>query len=425
MKRKGFKKGAASFYIVAFSTLILMILATSFAAVIISSLDRTTNDDLSQSAYDSAMAGIEDAKLAFYSYQNCMAQENISPDCATIINEMHNPDCDMVRDMLKRSGSNRADIQENVGGNKNIDNNMEQSYTCAIINDSLSDYRSTLSASNMTKVVKARFEGLEASEIKKVEISWYSDVGNVFNYGNYNGSSVSFAPSSTGASVPPTISVALVQTVSPFSFSDFDMTKGNQTNRGMVYLVPTGSALASGKTANYKGAYKNGRNYIGTEGFLTSNDKTMTNTNLPYAVYCPRNVESEFACTATIEIPDPVGASASTPRSNDTFMFVVGLPYGKPSTDFAMKFYCADGLECGPNSGNNGMAQNQARLKGVQVEVDSTGRANDLYRRVITRLENTDDYALSIMGPLELLGSAGGFSLNKNDIVTTEWNFTN
>ena len=48
-----FKKGAASFYIVAFSTLILMILATSFAAVIISSLDRTANDDLSQSAYDS------------------------------------------------------------------------------------------------------------------------------------------------------------------------------------------------------------------------------------------------------------------------------------------------------------------------------------------------------------------------------------
>ena len=56
------KKGAASFYVVAFSTLILMIIATSFAAIIISEVTRTSNDDLAQSAYDSAMAGVEDAK---------------------------------------------------------------------------------------------------------------------------------------------------------------------------------------------------------------------------------------------------------------------------------------------------------------------------------------------------------------------------
>ena len=70
MKRRT-KEGAASFYVVAFSTLVLMIIATSFAAIIISEVTRTMNDDLSQSAYDSAMAGIEDAKLAFYNYQNC------------------------------------------------------------------------------------------------------------------------------------------------------------------------------------------------------------------------------------------------------------------------------------------------------------------------------------------------------------------
>ena len=56
MNKPKFKKGAASFYIVAFSTLILLIVATSFAAVIISEITRTSNDDLSQSAYDSSMA---------------------------------------------------------------------------------------------------------------------------------------------------------------------------------------------------------------------------------------------------------------------------------------------------------------------------------------------------------------------------------
>lgn len=97
--RNQFKKGAASFYIVAFSTLILLIVATSFATIIISELNRTLNEDLSQSAYDSAMAGVEDAKLAYYSYQNCVANEGGSSDCNTIKSIIDDPskwNCDMV-----------------------------------------------------------------------------------------------------------------------------------------------------------------------------------------------------------------------------------------------------------------------------------------------------------------------------------------
>ena len=70
------KKGAASFYIVAFSTLILVIIAVSFTTVILSELARSVNDDLSQSAYDAALAGIEDAKVAFANYQECKSGGN-------------------------------------------------------------------------------------------------------------------------------------------------------------------------------------------------------------------------------------------------------------------------------------------------------------------------------------------------------------
>ena len=49
MKAK-FKSGAASFYVVAFSTLILTIIAASFATAIVAEITRTANDDLSQSA---------------------------------------------------------------------------------------------------------------------------------------------------------------------------------------------------------------------------------------------------------------------------------------------------------------------------------------------------------------------------------------
>ena len=82
--KEKFKKGAASFYNVAFSTLILIIIATSFAVAIVAEVTRSSNDDLSQSAYDAALAGIEDAKLTFMNYQNCINSGTTYPDDSSV-----------------------------------------------------------------------------------------------------------------------------------------------------------------------------------------------------------------------------------------------------------------------------------------------------------------------------------------------------
>lgn len=442
MKKQNYKNGAASFYIVAFSTLILMIVAMSFAAVIISEVTRTSNDDLSQSAYDSALAGIEDAKLAYFNYQNCKAQdEHLTPvkpaDGATDLTCQNiawyvekSDDCDMVAKILGRDVTESGvDIKES----NTSDNNMAQMYTCVKMTDTLSDYRSTLSSSNMIKVLRAKFDdGVHASQIKTVKISWYADLDKAFNYKNFdkNSGKVTF-PRLSGVSgfTPPVISFTFLQTAPQFTLSDFDSTIGDRTNKGTLYLVPANDKDKA--AANVDGNHR-GTNYgvgvsgeevslINAQALLKSNNKTKENE--PYSVYCSADSDSEFACSAEITLPKPVNGE----RNDDTFVFVIGLPYGAPSTDFSLAFFCDVGQCASANpEGDDPGSATQAKLKGVQVQVDSTGRANDLFRRVETRLEDTNSFALSLMGPLELFGQSsdgGDSALKKDYAVTCEYDF--
>lgn len=443
-----FKKGAASFYIVAFSTLILMIVAASFAAVIISEVERTSNNDLSQSAYDSALAGVEDAKLAYYNYLNCKAQgieaqapdNNGTLDCKEIIwyveTETEETNCDMISEILGRTGGESKAAQIIETNTPDVDNNMQQFYTCATMNDTLDDYTATL-GSNMIKVVEPKFDpdaGVHASNINSIRISWFSkkDAENLgyTDYTNFSKTAgvtfPSLTASATGglapkASAPPTISLALVQAAEGFSVDDFDTTEGSRTNRGMLYLVPTNDESAEeGTHASY---IKAENNYIDAEdGFLKSNDKTKE--NLPFLVTC--NDDNEYYCSATIILPKPIGGE----RADDAFMLVMGLPYGRPDTTISLEFFTDNGES---SISNPDAPESRVQLKGVQLEVDSTGKANDMYRRVTARLEESDS-SLSIMGPLELFNSGGngggsgseatnGVALNKNYAVTCEYDF--
>ena len=453
-KNKKFRKGAASFYIVAFSTLILMIVAASFAAVIISEITRTSNDDLSQSAYDSALAGVEDAKLAYYSYENCKGTPAAEPNkdntitCGEMVWYMENPSCDMVGNMLGRTKDDVVAVEE-VNTGAGASNNMQQYYTCVEVQDSLKDYRSTLSSSSMIKAMRAKFDDEQetnpeakiANKISKVKVSWYADSDSSTNitskdYTNIteSGNGVTF-PSLVGekAATPPTISLTMVQTGLSFDINSFDKTIGNTTNRGMVYLVPTSdkTKASTDVAGNSNGSFESSidANVIGSDAFLKSNDKTAQ--NLPYKVYCGGTTEgNEFACSATIDLPRPIGGT----RNSDTFMFVVGMPYGKAGksdkVSFLLEFFCESASQkCGQQTiiGEDGQEKTediaQANLKGVQVQVDSTGRANDLFRRIETRLEDMDSLSLSIMGPLELLGESGGTALTKDYAVKCEYNF--
>lgn len=422
---KRFRKGAASFYIVAISTLILVIVAASFIGVIISEITRTSNDDLAQSAYDSALAGIEDAKLAYYSYQNCKnnskyttnngmscesfiawVEDGVIPNEYSDTDSDSNSECDIVARILGRNNGGEVPIQE--GSNSN---NMQQAYTCVILTNKTDDVLGNLSESNPEYTVRIKFENDDVDvvkKIKKVRVKWHlaedGENRRWLEKISSQGQSTDLFEFTPEAPVPAVLAVGMIQTAEEFHLSDFDKTQNSQTDRGTLYLVPSenDNALTS----------------IGKEGFLKSNDKVSK--NIPYEVKCTGN--DDYACLVDIEIPEPVGGN----RSSETFMFRVALPYGGPSTSFSLEFFCGETDICSKDSvgGNTGNNTSKATLKDVQIKVDSTGRANDLYRRVEMRLEAQDIAFPYPLYGIQALGKDGsGKSIIKDVFPTTEYNF--
>ena len=74
LRRDETKKGMASLYVVLFATILFGVITLSFVRIIISEVIQSSNDDLSQSAYDSALVGVEDAKIAVNRYYQCLSR---------------------------------------------------------------------------------------------------------------------------------------------------------------------------------------------------------------------------------------------------------------------------------------------------------------------------------------------------------------
>ena len=392
------KKGAVSLYVVIFVTIFLGIITLGFTRLILSESTQTSNNDLSQSAYDSALAGVEDAKVALLKYHDCVNEGSSAvAGCSEIIKEMEDgiasKDCDTVANVLNREQEKDSDgnilgttIQEtsyrsdDTGGGTT---NMLQAYTCVTIEEKLADYRSYLNTDNRVRIVPIRSSGIDNSgrgidDITHIRLSWYSDEnyatnGDSLNYIN-NGGGL-FARSAGNTITPPIISVSLIQTDNTFSLGELSVSNGNSgTDRATLLLYPSTSGVTS----------------VSASDMIKSNQK---NPNDVTQVKCEHDGIAGFYCNVTIEVPPTfrcTGASTSCNRNEASSFLTISLPYGEPSTDFSV-LLCRGSANCKLASDGVGDA-NVISFTGVQAKVDSTGRANDLYRRVETRIEMVDTY---------------------------------
>lgn len=392
------RKGAASLYVVIFATILFGVITLSFIRIILSETTQTMNDDLSQSAYDSALSGVEDAKIAVDRYYQCLSANGKPEDCGRP--SIFKANCEDDVDGVNRIGiadylydgysSGEVKIQESSGASSG-DYGTEQAYTCVTVTDITDDYRSTLTSDTRTRVIPIGIGSNTLSNVAKVEFSWYSETnGTVFekldNKGKFNGRNDS--------TTPPVISLSVLATGPNININDFN--SDSSINFSTAVLLPTDynapDSIAGTKARDGSFAPSAAVTAANT---LSSNDimrnaKADSGRNDPKLTYC---THSEFACTVTLDVQGYLQSVAGGNLANingGNLMLVASMPYGDIVTDFMVKVYDTYG--------------NVIQFDGVQISIDSTGRANQLVRRVETRLDPADiffpypQYALELTG---------------------------
>lgn len=368
------QRGAVSLFIVIFSALLITVLTISFIRLMVRDQQQASDSDLSRSAYDSAVSGVEDAKRAILKYQNlCVAGNPSLPACTDIIKAFNSGSCNTLETIglvgvtsQTVDGNQEVPIQSTNGAGQSLN----QAYTCVTIALDTPDYLGTLRAGESNIIPLTADDG---TQIQSIELSWFTYAD--FSSSNPSATQIVDVPSITdptkaplyaaGGSTlagstwpknrPSVVRTQLIQysKSAGFTLSNLDNTSNGQSDANTLFLYPS---------------------QIGLSAVSFSDDARRNNANSPELIKCNQSLlNAMYACTATITLPDPIGGSAA-----DRAAYLRLSPLYN-MTDYSVKL--------------KDTAGNYTPFHGVQPSVDSTGRANDLFRRVQSRIELTSNFA--------------------------------
>ena len=323
-----FKKSSAavSLFVVIFATLLITVVTVGFTRIMIKGQQQATVTDLSQSAYDSALAGVEDAKRALLRYQSIC---DSGGDCDLAKQKIMSETCNEAVDTLEDIEDSHEEVKIETNGS----NLLDQAYTCVKINLETVDYLGSL-AKDESDIIS--LNGVGAFD--RIKIEWFNleDAGSTGIIELISPTGVSPLPT-TWTAKPPILRAQMIQFGNNFSLSDFDNDQGSTDT---IFLYPA---------------------EVGASNINFVSDKHQAPTNAPVNIDCDSNINSGgYSCAATIVINSPM----------DNRYLRLSSIYNK--TNYRITLL-------------NG--SNIVKFDSVQPEIDSTGRTNDMFRRVKSRVE--------------------------------------
>jgi hypothetical protein len=238
-----------------------------------------------------------------------------------------------------------------------------------------SDYKGSIDV-NQSDIIPLRGVG----EFDRIEVSWFSrdDVSSENPQVGFpsSGAATPLPPegSEWPENNPPLLRTQFMQMGGSFRLTDFDDSQpDNHSNANTLFLYPSAAG-------------------VDTKDFAL--DARRSSTNTPQIVQCNTSLlAAEYVCTATITLPRPIDDNTA---NRNAYLRLTGLYNG---AHYRVKL----------KNGNQ-----EVFFNGVQPLVDSTGRANDIFRRVQTRVELVSDFTY----PEAALDMEG--DLCKNFVVTNE-----
>jgi len=366
MTKRTFNKqaGAVSLFVVVFAMLLLTVVTVSFLRLMMNDLRQASDTDLSQSAYDSAQAGVEDAKRALLRYQAYCATSSAS-DCKALAAQLSTDTCNQAVRIggVVPGGSGEVPVQSNASSTTSA--SFDQAYTCVTMKLNTEDVVGTLTEGSSKFIpLKAVDASGNDTGFNEVTISWFDqkDLSSPSQAVSLTNSTTPLGllkQTSWPANRPPIVRAQLMQIGSSFKLDSFDtVTSSSQSNANTLFLYPTRDGNTSA-------------GFVGRDiraSSATDSPDADEPSDSPLATRCVASVSSGgYACSITLTLPEPVGGG-----NRQGYLRLT--PFYK-------------GANFRVTIGNNGTP---VFFKAVEPSIDSTGRANDLFRRVETRVELTD-----------------------------------
>lgn len=354
------QRGAVSIFVVVFSAMFVTIITVSFVSLIIRGQQQAANADLSNSAYDAALAGVEDGKRLLLKYRQCLRDDSAYPNCAQIKDLLVSNNCNMVKvnatNFIDTSDEEMLIQSSDLAGDASAQA-LDQAYTCAKVAYT-ADKKEVEVPDGDSVLLPIESAG---AAYDRVSVSWYTR-----NAGDATPLDI---PTGSGAPLPrytdwhsrnrpPIVRAQWIQHGEQFSSADFD----NDVVDGADIRANTKTVFLYPKIDSGLPTYDLNTQDIRDESIGTA--KSPTEVNCSASAYN----DGGYACSVDLILPKPIGA-------------------GEKRTGFLQlaAFYKSTRVRVQLKNGATAVPI-------VAPSVDSTGRANDLFRRVRVGVSFTGEY---------------------------------
>ena len=355
------QSGLVSIIVVMFTSILLMVVSTGFIRIMVQEESRASNNNLSRTAYESAVAGVEDGKRAIMA---CQRGGSASAACKAIAAKR----CSTIQDAgIISSISNTA---VTIKSGTNLQYISGQAYTCVLIDSQTSDVVYSLKEGS-SRVVPLRVN----KDTSIIRLQWMMKNDKVSTISSADGGDTLPKRVEWPADAP---ALLRIQAVVPESTT----VNGQQSFDSSI--VSTAFLRPSGIRAPRNLLDSTAFNAVAPQAVRAAGGATNATAGVsPITCSAEAFDNHQHACSAYVTLPRNL--VAGNPMA---FLRITSI-YN--DTDVRLSF--------------DNIGDGTIKFDGVQPKVDSTGRAGDVYRRVSSRISsssniNYPEYAVDITGSL-------------------------